>query len=212
MPMQNVFWISVKKWVSNQEVMTHDRWISNLQWNWKILKSLWPSKQGKWIGRNKRIFEREKISTLFHFEFLVDNVPEEPPSLQCCLLSRFLSWNGLGTSTPPPSSEEKIFTNTHTHTHSHTIHTCCYCTYANIQKCWHPKSLKITTIGVSKNIGLSIVQRRWRKVLVVFVSNFKSLRGIILLKLSHQWIGWLLSLKQSYRGHLLTCLVPSYSK
>ena len=93
---------------------------------------------------------------------------------------------------------------THTHTHSHTIHTCCYCTYANIQKCWHPKSLKITTIGVSTNIGLSVVQRRWRKVLVVFVSNFKSLRWIILLKLSHQWIGWLLSLKQSYRGHLLT--------
>ena len=62
---------------------------------------------------------------------------------------------------------------THTHTHSHTIHTCCYCTYANIQKCWHPKSLKITTIGVSTNIGLSVVQRRWRKVLVIFVSNFK---------------------------------------
>ena len=96
---------------------------SNLQWNWKILKSLWPSKQGKWIGRNKRIFEREeKISTLFHFEFLVDNVPEEPPSLQCCLLSRFLSWNGLGTSTPPPSSEEKIFTNTHTLTHIQSTH------------------------------------------------------------------------------------------
>ena len=99
---------------------------------------------------------------------------------------------------------EDLYQHTHTHTHSHTIHTCCYCTYANIQKCWHPKSLKTTTIGVSKNIGLSIVQRRWRKVLVVFVSNFKSLRGIILLKLSHQWIGWLLSLKQSYKGHRLT--------
>ena len=50
----------------------------------------------------------------------------------------------------------------HTHTHSHTIHTCCYCTYANIQKCRYPNSWKITTIGVPTNMGLSVAYRRWR--------------------------------------------------